>query len=128
MIRGEQESLAAGRDYEAARLNYRMMRARRAKAWANKDISEYVKLTLADLLVGFGHRLGNVLLWLAVIIILFSLVYCVFYEAVAGQIPPAPRYRGIAWHSAMLSSLVLGTLGTASSRFLGGNIDIAIFA
>ena len=76
----------------------------------------------------FGHRLGNVLLWLAVIIILFSLVYCVFYEAVTGQSPPHLDIRGIAWHSAMLSSFVLGTLGTASSRFLGGDIDCAIFA
>jgi hypothetical protein len=78
--RRERDSLAEGRDYEAGEFNCAMMRARRSRAWASRNVLEYVKLTAADLLFGFGHRMGRVLVWIAVIILGFSVIYWLFYD------------------------------------------------
>ena len=78
--RWERDSLANGKDYEAAEFNYAMMRARRSRAWASRNVLEYVKLAAAGILFGFGHRMGRVLVWIAVIILGFSVIYWLFYN------------------------------------------------
>lgn len=78
-------SLAEGRAYEAAEANYAMMRSRRFRFRADRNWRNYLLLTLADYLVGFGHRLRYAFGWIGVIIFGFTSVYFVGHDYIVAQ-------------------------------------------